>query len=1493
MITVELRPNLPVRQDCTPSFTIHGFGSVQGPVGGVMTLRDVDSHEAVGAGSGFGSAAEWNGPGNAGNAGQLVLDLTGPLEMDQTYKFSFKVTNMGNDQNAQIIKITSTMSSTGFGVAGSKDRMVRNEELTTTADSTAELIITERSAAGVSFSAQDKHPLFVRPVQLMMHVISQSTSIPCADNTVTVSLQTNVPLLVTAHPNCQPRITIKGIKETNTADTSELDLSDSSNVTSKKGNWSRSNGELDFDVDGDSVFLAGTVYTFTFVVENPAKGQEASLVETRISGLGTGTRFMSNQFVGASLSPLFVQTASIIEVGATQTSAVPCAESAITITLKMTVKLLPKCHPTLTISGLTNSLSDNTAVANANIFSMVSWSREGGQLVLAASAAIEAHSAISVTFTLRNPNFGQARQPVTIHGNIWNAMNQNWGQYNFSGAAQATDLAPLRVDTLTMRSWVGQSSPYPCDANTLTVTISTNIQLMKVCNPVITVYNLQNAYNPPGNLSLESGSNVNFQAHGVWSSDNRFESEDQRIGTTWTEVLNATFGKFVLAVTADLAAGTNYVFSLKVTNPASPQVSPDVVIELNGIYPGYVDHASVESSRIKQFMEKDLSNSASTYNPCYMNMDENSCDSGSKEGTASPMYIRKAAFEVGQTDSHLAGSKKAADGSADITFDSTSMAGQSSFYPCLLNTITVTVQTNVPLLWKCRPTFTITGLNTDKTVGTELPITNTANVFQTSGIYSVTGSSFATQLPYEVSIEENKGTLVVRVSTASTVAGTAYLLSFPLTNTNHHQHAPSLSISARIGSDVSGSFVIDALELPGDDSDGGKKKPLFVTDNYWTTRKIAQSNPLPCATNSITVSLATSVPLSTACGPIVITIKGIDQTQTPTNAVLAVVDCSNVSEVFASTGKWTQEEGSLEVALIDNTVESQDYCLRFLVKNKAVGSTSMVPTADISGVPLTSLDTAPTAAIIALDDANPAWTEFVCPSDQQNFKIGEIPVSVFNVKIANQSNAFPCHHNTILFELRPNVKLLPGTTINILGLLAKDKVGNSIPTQTVDSNAMTVSGPHASTFDSTGVWNNSLGKLVLQVAPYAHLAACETYFFSIDIINPTDGTAHSTADCAMEEASPGRLFNPATITLEAVDICIAEDTINNDITSSPSHFRATAGDAAPLAVLMPAWVVKNIGQSTPYPYSRNTITVTLQSNVPLVHDCPQRVTIEISGLDDKSTQGAGNWEGFTYNVATSAGPAPTQDVTYLNSTQIEKTFRDDWKNSEAYRQGAGMWPDNSGDLMISPLQSICVNPANDTLSDHEYFQNRAGSTGEPGIATWSSYIDDWMSAGAATRSLTVFPAITTDPEEEYIFSFQIINPVMPQESPVVSIKSSGVCMDKTVMTKDTGKPCCTSCTHTGDAMPGDAAPLRVMDSFFCIKTIHQSTPNPCALNTLTVTIMANVPFRAGRTQVLIDGLTNADFPEGEIQIEDGSMGGNNHVIFANNFSGVPGDGILE
>ena len=111
-------------------------------------------------------------------------------------------------------------------------------------------------------------------------------------------------------------------------------------------------------------------------------------------------------------------------------------------------------------------------------------------------------SDITFTFQLRNPSRGQSASTVSLQGSL---PGTGEGIF-FSGVNMVTATAsslypstgdltspiyPLTVDTafFTMRA-IGQSSPFPCDDNTITVVFSTSTRLLASCTPKLTLTGL-------------------------------------------------------------------------------------------------------------------------------------------------------------------------------------------------------------------------------------------------------------------------------------------------------------------------------------------------------------------------------------------------------------------------------------------------------------------------------------------------------------------------------------------------------------------------------------------------------------------------------------------------------------------------------------------------------------------------------------------------------------------------------------------------------------------------------------------------------------------------------------------------------------------------------------------------------------------------------------------------------------------------------------------
>ena len=102
-----------------------------------------------------------------------------------------------------------------------------------------------------------------------------------------------------------------------------------------------------------------------------------------------------------------------------------------------------------------------------------------------------------------------------------------------------------------------------------------------------------------------------------------------------------------------------------------------------------------------------------------------------------------------------------------------------------------------------------------------------------------------------------------------------------------------------------------------------------------------------------------------------------------------------------------------------------------------------------------------------------------------------------------------------------------------------------------------------------------------------------------------------------------------------------------------------------------------------------------------------------------------------------------------------------------------------------------------------------------------------------------------------VVGFDLVNPAVAQASPAVSIEA-----DAAVDAHDVGRE---AMSKNGSALYGvsnGADPLTVVVPEFLIKSIQQSTPVSSAINTLTITLIANYNL-ASRSRVTISGLTGS------------------------------------
>ena len=149
-----------------------------------------------------------------------------------------------------------------------------------------------------------------------------------------------------------------------------------------------------------------------------------------------------------------------------QSSMAPCATNLISVTLQVNVPLA--ANTSITIAGLTHSQTpDNEALALTDLDggcygNSAAWTKDG-TLVLTVADPLEANETCAFEILLANPVFETNPVPPTVHATICNDCEVVRNTMN--GLA-------LKVSALHFDAHISQSSPFPCDENTITVLLS-------------------------------------------------------------------------------------------------------------------------------------------------------------------------------------------------------------------------------------------------------------------------------------------------------------------------------------------------------------------------------------------------------------------------------------------------------------------------------------------------------------------------------------------------------------------------------------------------------------------------------------------------------------------------------------------------------------------------------------------------------------------------------------------------------------------------------------------------------------------------------------------------------------------------------------------------------------------------------------------------------------------------------------------------------------
>ena len=584
-------------------------------------------------------------------------------------------------------------------------------------------------------------------------------------------------------------------------------------------------------------------------------------------------------------------------------------------------------------------------------------------------------------------------------------------------------------------------------------------------------------------------------------------------------------------------------------------------------------------------------------------------------------------------------------------------------------------------------------------------------------------------------------------------AGTAYVFSVQLTNDFSNQSSPveiiATSTSEYVVS-VDTQYMDNDNQVPTSgiyNAIAGDLNPMKIRNVLWEIKNIGQSSPYPCATNRITTTLQPSVPLFQSCVP-TFSLTGLQGAKTPSGAIALTKDAQS-NLVLQTAADWTQASGTLVVKLDSNPmVAGQSYVFSFDVVNGISHQASPVSIAVDQTILTVKSALVPDMSVPGLSyDIYQAQAGDLAP-----MYIRTVEWSVRNI---GQTSPYPCAVNTIKTTLRPSVPIFQSclSAFTLSGLVGSE----------TESGTLLLSNFDATVLVQEAAWTKSSGKLVVNLKQGDD--------------HPMLPTASYTFDFTVTNSFAAQ-HSPVEV-LVAPYQTISEFAMNEDM-SIPSQsydlYMPAAGDLRPMFIRNRTWEVKNIGQRTPYPCARNTISVTLQPSVPFHQRCLASFTI--TGL---------------------LGAHPNQSP--------------------------------SGTLALSTLHSTVLNSS----------------------ATWR------VDTGQVTVRLVHGAHMVAG--TAYTFSFELFNDASPQTSNVELVAASPLITVSQSMVQDDSVP---SSAEVRNPQVGDLHPMYIRAVSWETKYIRQSTPYPCAQNTITMTLAPTVPiFQRCLAGFTITGLNGATTPTSE------------------------------
>ena len=1101
-------------------------------------------------------------------AGSLSILCFADIVALKIYNFSFQVLNPNSQQNAPSVTIATT------GVVISPSLMVTG--------------------------TNNERPLLI--AGFLSGSIKQSTPSASVKNVLQFDFSTSLELKISD----AVQITLEGLSGTKTF---SFQVQVLSGPFGNSADWNFLSGVAVFSLNTSTPPRANV--SVSFVVINSDGPRDPTVVTLKSYGLGS----IVLSSIDDNTAPL--RTAGVLQSFMNQSTVFQNTSNILQLIINLSCDLTVGTQLIIAgLSGISNPSGVIAVSSNPSLFvKIASWNFTVQTLAVAIANQTVKKQNYSLSFAIVNQMAGQNSPAISIFSTAIGGVSSAILINPVSVAKASGIFAPLLINGFIVNS-IGQSTSRALVTNTITVSLSTYAPLpigFQVTISGITTSDLVPRLSPIVGLSPNFSYFFNLSA--MWSNG----------GYVMFSVLNETNENSI------------YVFSVNVTNPTH-QYSPTIAISSQSISNTYMIKASGVGAPLQVILPLQLSPQCSNLSNWNLIAGNSTFSrrqgfgiafNGGLELVGDSLFGKTGVWSqdtgtlvLELVDNLYAGQiyvfsftlknpSRPQNGSTTLTVNATGSATigvqalqldaqalnfpssspgdgiplrvygpawalktiqQSSPYPGAPNNITINISTfaDLPAAGSC--IVTLVGLSGTQTqTSASLPLMYPDSASASESIFGQSGS-------WDVS-----GVLSLQIAAGLTLrAGQSYAVIFQLVNPVSQRDAALVSIGAS-GSPSVAFALMDSL--------AGLSGPLFVLGAGFSVRRIGQSTPWPGAQNTITMTLASTAQWTS---PLTVTLWNISgvidsgaivlTSNPPVFSRRALVDLGvgTLNFTLADGYLWTASEAVILNITLHNQLVAHDPPVVMI--SAAGSSTSFAPSEMLQDY-VTIL---PLAGAVAGDARPfkvyaPCWTiKSITQSSPIAGAINTISASLsYNWPVSNSM-----YHGIMIKGLNAVINTLKTYSVSIFEMGKTNAIFYANRNVTILADI--------AYFDILQAFNQTIqpGMSVLLL-------------FSLNnVIFALNGANLYIAWTATNSSK----VSPLTVYVE----------MNANTNLILNILGAKAGDAVPLKVYGPAWALKTIQQSSPYPGAPNNITINISTfaDLPAAGSC----IVTLVGLSGTQTQ---------------------------------------------------------------------------------------------------------------------------------------------------------------------------------------------------------------------------------------------------------------------------------